>query len=868
MERVFYYYPTAMKFKRLLLLLLVVCFTISAAIGQAGTSNLVYVDAKGVMKYTETDEEAAFFGVNYTTPFAFSYRAHKALNVDIEKAIEQDVYHMARLGFDAFRVHVWDTEISDTFGNLLQNEHLRLFDFLLATLKKRHIKTIITPIAFWGNGYPEKDEATPGFSTKYGKGRVTVNDTAVKAQENYLRQFFTHVNPYTNTTYGNDTYVIAVELNNEPRHSGTISSVTNYINRLVEAVKSTGFTKPLFYNISENPSYAAAAANANVQGVSFQWYPTGLVANHEVKGNMLPNVDVYAIPFDTIAAFANKAKMVYEFDAADILQSNMYPAMARSFRTAGFQWATQFAYDPMAIAKVNTEYQTHYVNLAYTPSKAISLLIASKAFHAVPRYAKFGAYPADSSFNLFRVSYLNQLSEMNGPREFYYSNSTTTKPLNENILQHIAGVGTSPVVQYNGTGAYFIDKIEEGIWRLEVMPDALQIRDPFEKASPAKEVTRIEWRAQPMRILLANLGQNFKVQALNQGNSAVVTVTANEFLITPGTYMITAANVVAGKTKMPAESNLGLAEFEAPKPTSGEPFVRHNPPFEVTANTFFVINALFAGVTPEHKITVQINNFSGGPNAYATLPMSPGNGYQYTAVVPASMVTAGELSYKIIVEGVDTEYVTFPGNEKGNPYVWDRLADSHYKTFVTTPYSSLEIYNPTIDKFIVTYPNYRRGFTTSYVVGTLHGQLLLRIEIDRLTAGDQMGFQYYFGDKWLGRETKRFNALLVKAAATQPPPLKAKITLTDKNGASWSASVNLLGTIKTFRIPAQQFVLDDGLLLPRPYPGFMPLQFKAAGRPIFSMVNMEKVTITINGNGGEVANKPSGFVIESIGLGK
>ncbi len=51
----------------------------------------------------------------------------------------------------------------------------------------------------------------------------------------------------------------------------------------------------------------------------------------------------------------------FEFDASDVLESYMYPAMARSFRTAGFQWATQFAYDPMATAYANTEYQTHYL---------------------------------------------------------------------------------------------------------------------------------------------------------------------------------------------------------------------------------------------------------------------------------------------------------------------------------------------------------------------------------------------------------------------------------------------------------------------------------------------------------------------------
>src|SRR3954469_12371574 len=168
----------------------------------------IYVDKQGVMRWQKDKKEAAFFGVNYTTPFAYAYRAHQALQADLEKAIEQDVYHFARLGLDAFRVHVWDTEISDSAGNLLQNEHLRLFDFLLSELKKRKIKTIITPIAFWGNGYPQRDENTPGFSRKFGKGGATVNDTAIRAQENYLKQFFSHINPYTKQSYGSDPDII------------------------------------------------------------------------------------------------------------------------------------------------------------------------------------------------------------------------------------------------------------------------------------------------------------------------------------------------------------------------------------------------------------------------------------------------------------------------------------------------------------------------------------------------------------------------------------------------------------------------------------------------------------------------------------
>src|SRR5258708_34313782 len=121
---------------------LLFCFknTFAQKSSTKNSSNLVYVDRQGILRWTKNNAEASFFGVNYTVPFAYAYRAHKALNVDLQKAIQQDVYHFARIGLDAFRVHVWDNEISDVSGNLLENDHLRLFDFLLAELKKRNIK--------------------------------------------------------------------------------------------------------------------------------------------------------------------------------------------------------------------------------------------------------------------------------------------------------------------------------------------------------------------------------------------------------------------------------------------------------------------------------------------------------------------------------------------------------------------------------------------------------------------------------------------------------------------------------------------------------------------------------------------------------
>ncbi|HUJ44133.1 MAG TPA: hypothetical protein VLW52_11040, partial [Opitutaceae bacterium] len=121
-----------------------------------------FVDDNGVLRWTASGKEIALFGVNYTAPFAYSYRAHQRLGIPIEMAIDADVYHLARMGLDAYRVHVWDREISDAAGNLLVNEHVRAFDYLLAKLKERGIKIVLTPLQFGDAGYPEGGMALPG----------------------------------------------------------------------------------------------------------------------------------------------------------------------------------------------------------------------------------------------------------------------------------------------------------------------------------------------------------------------------------------------------------------------------------------------------------------------------------------------------------------------------------------------------------------------------------------------------------------------------------------------------------------------------------------------------------------------------------
>ncbi|MDP4264785.1 MAG: cellulase family glycosylhydrolase [Bacteroidota bacterium] len=828
-------------------------------------SNLVFVDKQGVLRWTKDKTEASFFGVNYTVPFAYGYRSHKALGKDIKKAIEEDIYHLSRLGLDAFRVHIWDTEISDSLGNLLVNEHLDLFDYLLQQLELRNIKIIITPIAFWGNGYPERDEKTIGFSSVYGKDQSVVKEVAIKAQENYLQQILNHQNPYTKSAYKDDPNIIAVEINNEPHHSGPKEKTTEYVNRLAAAIRSTGWTKPVFYNISESPWYSDAIAKANVEGHSFQWYPTGLVAGHEQKGNFLPNVDQYIIPFDSIPAFRTKAKMVYEFDAADILQSCMYPAIARTYRKAGFQWCTQFAYDPMATAYANTEYQTHYLNLAYTPSKAISLLIASKVFHRIPRLKNYGTYPSDTLFDVFRVSYKNSLSEMNSGEEFYYSNSTNTKPVNISKLNHIAGVGNSPVVQYGGTGAYFLDKLADGKWRLEVMPDVIHIRDPFERASPKKEVTRIQWEKQKMQISIPDLGANFSVQLLNDGShnatpGRINRDGSNEFDISPGAYLLTAKEVPFDSIATINTAGTRTDEFVAPQPYSKELFISHTPYTEISSGKPFIISAKVAGLDASDKISLEMRAIP----RWRTIPLRKKSAGEYIAEIPADAVTPGILNYRIIVQKVNNEYYVFPGNHKGDPYAWDNANNDTWQTIIADDKSGLEIFNTDTDRAnLIQYNPDWRNNTFRFVPSDKTSQLATTITAKNLTDKQVMGWQFYFGDKLKGRQSElsSFTTLVIRGRAENN--ITAKIAMIANDALCFSANITAGSEWQDIKIPFSSLQLDSCLLLPRPYPGFLPLWFRADATGNFNLQNAEKLQVVCYGDG-----KPADLEIASAWLEK
>jgi hypothetical protein len=506
------------------------------------------------------------------------------------------------------------------------------------------------------------------------------------------------------------------------------------------------------------------------------------------------------------------------------------------------------------------------VNLAYTPSKAISLLIAGKVFHQVPRLKSYGTYPADSAFDAFRVSYKNALSEMNTAQEFYYSNTTVTKTANTGQLQHIAGVGCSPIVNYKGHGAYFLDQLEEGIWRLEVMPDVIHIRDPFEKASPQKEVTRIQWQTQPIQLLLPDIGADFSIKGLNEGNAFAAIATDGHFNVLPGVYLLTkkgkAANRWTAQSKM---GTIQLNEFVAPKPFNTAPYLYHQPFMEVTAGKPFLLKATVVGIDSADKVSVELRNAG---NKWKTLPLQKATAYDYSAEVPADLVTPGLLNYRIIIQKKDSFFV-FPGNHKGNPYAWDAYVNESWQTFVAADKAPLEIFNATQDRNNINLynPDWQNNSVT-YVTAQQPRQLLLKATIGKPSAGQLMGWHAYFADRLQCRmsEAETFGKLVVKASTDHAEPVKVKLALITKDAVAFGTTITLNNELQEIEIPFSALKQDSALLLPRPYPGFLPLWFKAGTTAAFNIADAEKLQITFGGAGTAADAAPLSIMVQSVWL--
>lgn len=761
----------------------------------------------------------AYYGTNYTVPFAHAYRALGLLGVDRHEAIDRDVHHMAALGLNAFRLHLWDVELSDAEGNLLENDHLELLDYLIAALERKGITVILTAQTNFGNGYPERNTDPNGaFSYDYEKCRVHDTPAAAAAQERYLDALVRHVNPHTGLSYSADPAIIAVEINNEPCHSGSEEEITAYVDRMASALRRAGWDKDILYNVSHNLWRTPAFYRADIDGTTYQWYPSGLVHGSTRHGNFLPVLDSYDIPFDTVPGFAERSKVIYEFDPADVLDTYLFPAAARSFRKAGFEWATQFAYDPIDMARFNTEYQTHYLNTAYTPGKAIGMAVAAEVMRRLPLGADYGKYPADTVFGPcreFLVSARRNLAILNDGTHYYNTNSTTEAPRRHTALTTVKGVGSSPVVKTDGTGAYFLDRLADGKWRLELMPDVFITTDPFARPSLRRTVADIIDSPVEMTLDLLGLPEDFFYAGRSSGRA-----NGGKATFLPGVYVLAARDFdVAGV------ADARLDEYAMPPLTPVGLKVLHKAALRVAPGSI-EMEATVLSDAPVDSVVLYPADVDFWREDNRTYPMVKTGKYTYSATVDPTGIKDGLYGYYIVVFG-GKGTTTFPGELPGTPLSWDFGAGTAAVPYSVTvapaeaPFVIFDASRGLDGTELAMVPETWSGISLSHLRRSPMAADAVRLSMTaEAPALEAIVATKYAGDIMEAHSDLGAGRRLCLRLGDVEGTDSLTVTLTDVDGFSYAATVPAASG-STIRLSESDFAPTRTMLNPCPYPSFM-----------------------------------------------
>jgi len=847
----------------------------------AGTATrAVYLDRAGVIRWSDSKEEVRLYGANYCIMSGSDYRMAGLVSNDRKAMIDEDLAQFARMGWTALRLCSWgDWENADKAGNLIVNEHVELLDYVIARARARGIYILLTPIHTYDPAFADqinKPSANVGFSKYFPREEMGTNPASIAAQANYVGQLLNHVNRYTGAAIKDEPAILFVEMINEPvHHPDDVAGSVAYINRLVKAVRDTGCKKLTFFNVSQDFAISSSIKRSAVDGVSFGWYPSGLVAGHTLRGNFLQPVDGY--PDMLRPELSGRPRIVYEFDQADLVTGYLYPAMARTYRSVGAQFATMFAYDMLQTAPFNLGWQTHYLNLVHTPRKAVSAVIAAEAMRRLPAYQSYGRYPDNLKFGDFRVSYEGDMSELNANDAFMNAGATNSVPRNFKNLTRIVGFESSGVVDYEGTGAYFLDKVRDGVWRLEVYPDEILVRDPFEQPRPDKIVSRLLYRSWPMTLHLPDLGGKFFVTPIKVPADMAHAAATARFSVEPGVWLLT-RNARVDRATLPASvSRVGFDEYHVNARISYPDSVQSLAPKEFPAGGGVMIRARVADDAMPDEVNLWVR--PAGTRGYGSpIPMQRSRGNDYVGAAAAGAFGPGLYEYAISVKSGE-HVTTFPGAVPQQPGQWPFHIDTPWSFRVTPASLAMRLLNPKEDfarlSFVRPGERYRSPFF-QISPGEVADESALTLTLPDLgkDTPPRYAAALYVGDVVAARkaDARRTAAVEIKLQAVGGTRKTIEVVLIERDGAAWSTSVGAVAHWATVRVPLESFHIARSIHIPSPFPGLWnywrespPL--RGAGGDHLRAEDLDRLQLTVFPNSGDNAgDDATGAAVESIRL--
>lgn len=103
------------------------------------------------------------------------------------------------------------------------------------------------------------------------------------------------------------------------------------------------------------------------------------------------------------------------------------------------------------------------------------------------------------------------------------------------------------------------------------------------------------------------------------------------------------------------------------------------------------------------------------------------------------------------------------------------------------------------------------------------------------------------------RDLNEQNKLIIKARSLSGKTERIQVALIDKNGFSFGRIIEVTPENEEYTIELSQLKPVKTVILPRPYPGFLPYYFEHNNQDVFNLENTESIQFSIGPGLGKEA---------------
>ncbi|MEM9159046.1 MAG: hypothetical protein AAGB46_08340 [Verrucomicrobiota bacterium] len=519
----------------------------------------------------------------------------------LKKATDDALDEIEKMRCDVIRAHLVPSDFADQDGNLVETVYLDLLDYMVAEAAKRDIYvylSFLNPHMSYDIDVEDPSQHSPSvvpdtFLNDFERKELTIDPVFIEKSKTYVTQLLNRRNPYNQKTYKNTPEIALWEIANEPiyysykeiketrnydvfkkwakdagledneesyfkfRHDRTLE----YINAMYDTVRATGTVQPIVWNcnwhrmIRGRRDVFDAIAKSKVEVVSFCNYPGQSILKRPYTKNpedlsrhdfadflrkSYTEKDWY--DWALTPEFMKKAKVVYEFETFYNYSSYLYPAQAEFFRAMGVQSATMWHYSMPAYAPYRNG--SHHLSLTSTPPKAMAYAIAGQTFRNTPLYHDYDTEsPTEKIGENVMYSYAKDASLYSDADNYLHTGDVSSEqlPKPHQSVKRITGLGSSPLVEYTGTGIYSVEISEDKI-DITIEANATHLKPLWGKDFLKEIVTQLDYEtAHPFELKLDNWSASgSKVSRIeaNGGSSVPLIGDKLKFEALPGRYTI------------------------------------------------------------------------------------------------------------------------------------------------------------------------------------------------------------------------------------------------------------------------------------------------------------------------------------------